>query len=175
MNYINKEVVNMINDLYVHETFSYQLYCYYSLIAKKMGFEKVSEYMYTLAKDKITAHTTRTFDFLLSIKECPNPFVKFTSTKSLILDENQLKKDDLKSLIETLLESMLTNELDLRNKVLEIANKSLSCKEYEVFEYIQWFVKDSLVDIGELKAIIFSFKNKELSEIDNNISFREDE
>ncbi len=157
-----KNIVKLLNKLYSIELESYSLYMVFASNLDVIGLKNISSFLKDLAEDKIGPHNKRVFNYLNAFNE-------------IIQIENNLIKKDLykidlkknpKEIAINILEKTLTNELNTRKFIFEIADKSLSSKDFETFEFIQWFIKDYIKDIHEIDDLLFKLKDKDSSIFD---------
>lgn len=144
----DKEIINILNYYYNLELQAANMYTSYSTIYNKIGYAYVAKFVKKLANDKIEAHLSRVYNFFLSI-ECEITINEYSIPKK------HLHISDPKKMIE----DILNNELELRKNISNIADVMLTKKDYESFEFFQWFIKDAIKDINDVSDILSYFES----------------
>lgn len=156
----DKKIIDKLINLYNIELDSHNHYMYYASILDKIGVNNIADFVKKLANDKTQAHITRTYDFLIFFKESLE--INLTKIKTDISKTIDKEKSIRKNVI-LILNEILKNELKNREYVNELAEFALNSKDYETFEFIQWFVKDYVKDIKELEKLIELSSDEEIS------------
>lgn len=128
--------------------------------AAKFNCNNLSKYLKMLSDDKLTIHKDLITDYLISVGNDLDASISCYSqdyTKAL----NSPKE---------IIEFVYSKELEIRGKINKICELSLEEKDFESFNFIQWFVKDGLKDFNEIEYIKGLFElTDNMLEIDNNI------
>ncbi|MGL5246298.1 MAG: ferritin-like domain-containing protein [Mycoplasmoidaceae bacterium] len=156
----DKKIIDKLINLYNVELDAHNHYMYYASILDKLRVDNVAKFVKNLANDKTEAHITRTYDFLIFFKETLE--INLTKIKTDILQTINKEKSIRKNVI-FILNEILKNELKNREIVNELAEFALNNKDYETFEFIQWFIKDYVKDISELEKLIELLWDEEIS------------
>ncbi|MEG2198517.1 MAG: ferritin-like domain-containing protein [Malacoplasma sp.] len=142
------EIINILNDYYNLELQAANMYLNYSTVINKLGYVHVAKFVKNLADDKLEAHLSRIYDYFISI------------SNEIIINEYAIPKKHAGDLsAKELIKNMLNNELELRNIINNLADFLLTKKDYESFEFIQWFVKDSIKDINDVSDVLNYFES----------------
>lgn len=144
----DEKIINILNDYYNLELQAANTYLNYSTIAAKSGFVYVAKFIKKLSDDKIQAHLSRIYDYFININSEIN-ITEFSIPKKI--ESNITMKD--------LIQKMLENEFELRKIINDIADFLLAKKDFESFEFIQWFIKDSIKDINDVADILTYFES----------------
>ncbi|MGL5640089.1 MAG: ferritin-like domain-containing protein [Mycoplasmoidaceae bacterium] len=156
----DKKIIDKLINLYNVELDAHNHYMYYASILDKIGVDNISKFVKNLANDKTQAHITRTYDFLVFFKETLE--INLTKIKTDIFEIVNKEKSIRKNVI-FILNEVLKNEIKNREIVHELAEFALNNKDYETFEFIQWFIKDYVKDISEIEKLIELLKDEEIS------------
>ncbi|MGL4647685.1 MAG: ferritin-like domain-containing protein [Mycoplasmoidaceae bacterium] len=159
----DKNIVAMLNKLYNLELQTHGLYIVFSSHLDAMGLKEIAKFVKQLAVDKTGPHNERVYDYLKSFN------LALSLATDNLLEKTSLsieKKPTAKANAIYLLEKILKNEMHSREFVAEITEKCLAIKDYETFEFIQWYIKDYIKDISEIKELITIIKDENISVFD---------
>ncbi|MGL4617262.1 MAG: ferritin-like domain-containing protein [Mycoplasmoidaceae bacterium] len=156
----DKKIIDKLNNLYNVELDAHNNYMYYASIIDKLGVDNIAKFVKKLANDKTEAHITRIYDFLVFFKETLE--INLTKIKTDIL-QNINKEKSIRKNVIFIMSEILKKELKNREVVNELAEFALNNKDYETFEFIQWFIKDYVKDISELEKLIDLLNDEEIS------------
>lgn len=142
----DKKMVDLINQHYSLEQFASNVYNYFSSIANKNGYTNIAKFMHTLANDKVKAHMPRVYKYILDLNE------ELKITQNIDFPSISSTND-----IGELLRKMSLLEFEIRKNVQAIVEYALSVKDYETFDFIQWFINDCIKDINDLNRFVDLF------------------
>lgn len=150
----DKKMIELLNLHYNKELAASNLYVNFATLANKASHPNVAKFMKKLADDKIDAHLSRIYKYFwkLGIELKVDQFSVPTNAYAT-------------SSVEAMVKKMFDNEMDIRKNTLMIADYALAIKDYETFEFIQWFVKDAIKDISDVDSIVNLFKDNAKSSI----------
>ena len=112
--------------------------------ANSMGMPVFADYIKELSDDKITIHKDLISKYMADVDQKIVGNIKSIQFKTF----NTPKE---------IAEELYKIETDVRREVNDIADLTISEKDYEAFNFWQWFVKDGLKDYGEIVAIHDAF------------------
>ena len=139
----DEKMIELINTHYNLELCSHNMYIELASRLHLMGHLYASEFLKKLAKDKIGPHMDRIYGYFTSLD------------LQITVNQHSLPKEAIDSYdISEIFKAVLDNEILLRKHVKYLVNFALSVKDYESFEFLQWFVKDAIKDINDVKDII---------------------
>lgn len=156
----DKKIINKLINLYNLELDAHNHYMCYASILDKIGVNNIAKFVKKLASDKTEAHITRIYDYLVFFREPLE--INLSNVKTNIL-ETVNKEKSIRNNVFLILSEVLKNELKNREHVNELADFALNSKDYETFEFIQWFVKDYVKDIREIERLIELIDDQEIS------------
>lgn len=139
-------VVDLVNDLYFQEVKAAILFKIYAQNLRISNLPNTAKILEELSADKFGIHLSRMEEFFdrigadLKITE-----INFTQIK--------IDGEDTLSDVKKIFESVIENEEETREMVLEVADYALEFNDHDAYEFISWFVKDSLKDINELLGV----------------------
>ena len=136
----------LINELYFIELKTAVVCRMYAQNIRLQNYPNIASILDDLSKDKYDIHLTKISEYLEKI----GSDIQLVDIDFKKLDLNDLSAKEAALLIY---ETIIDNEEQTREKILEIADFALDCYDHESYEFIQWFVKDSLKDINELKSV----------------------
>lgn len=144
----NKEpkIMELINNHYNLELAAANMYTNFASRASKLGFKYTAQFFKKMASDKIEAHLTRIYDYLTSLEE----EVKIT--------QFSIPKENTKDSVKELVKEALEYEKYLRKHVHYVTEQILAAKDYESFEFIQWYIKDAIKDINDVNQVLSIFE-----------------
>ncbi|MDE5949821.1 MAG: hypothetical protein K2G54_03010, partial [Malacoplasma sp.] len=111
-------------------------------VAKSLGYDNVASYLVNMASDKLTAHLPRLSGYLMQV--------------DYILKISQLSIPEsfgFLTTIQDVLNAAVKTEQKVRESVAQVTEISLSAKDFETFERMQWFVRDSIEDLEEISDL----------------------
>lgn len=138
----NPKIMELVNIHYNIELSSFSLYTELASRLKKIGYTYAAEFVTQLANDKANPHMTKIHNFLTNFDE------------EIVINEHSLPKKYETSNALDILNVVLKNELYLRKHTHYVTKTALSNYDFETFEFMQWFVKDAIKDINDVKDII---------------------
>jgi len=148
-----------INDYYNSEMAAHNKYLNFASYLDGKNVVIYAKFLSDLAKDKTDAHMSRTFKYL-SYFEFPAHISEKCVCKAI--DYKYFNKMSLKEAVIEIFEDVYKTELKLREEIYNISVNALDNKDIETFNYTQWFVDDSLQDIGDVENVLFSLANVDL-------------
>ena len=145
----DEKMIELLNTHYNLELAAANMYIHFSTVANKLGYTYTSEFLKGMADDKIEAHLSRLFNYFTDLD------------LEIKINQNSLPRT----------KEMLSFELYLRKHINYIADYALSIKDYESFEFIQWFVKDAIKDVGDMDDVLtyIDTPNSSMLTIENSI------
>ncbi len=139
-------VVELVNELYFQELKASILFKIYAQNLRVSNLPHTAKVLEELSTDKFCTHLKRMEDFFDRIG---------ADIKIIELNFNQVQIDgeDAIADVKKIFESVIENEEESREKILEIADFALEFSDHDAYDFIGWFVKDSLEDINELLGV----------------------
>ncbi len=137
----DKKMFELLNTHYNLEQAAANMYTGIATRAQKEGYDNTSKFFKKLSDDKIKAHLPRMYDYFNSVDEL------ITINKYSV--PKHLNDKDVKAMVK----EALDNELQIRKHVTYIVEYALSIKDFETFEFLQWFVKDAIKDVKDIDDI----------------------
>lgn len=136
------------------------LYDSLSVLSSQLNCENLSKYLKELSNDKLTIHKDLISEYITSVGNELNSNISLDSKKQI----SKLKT------AKNIIDFVYDQELKVRDTINNICNLALEEKDFESFNFIQWFVKDGLKDFNEIEYIkgLFDLSDN-LLQIDNNI------
>lgn len=138
----DEKLMELLNTHYNLELAAANMYNTFSALANKLGYTYTSKFLSNMAKDKIEAHLSRIFNYFIDLD------------LELKINNFSLPKASDAKTVHEMVKEMLNYELYLRKHVAYIADQALALKDYETFEFIQWFVRDAIKDVGDLDDVL---------------------
>ncbi len=117
-------------------------YSHLATVAKSLGYDNVANYLVNMATDKLTAHLPRLSGYLMQV--------------DYVLKINQLSIPEsfgILNNIQDVLNAAVKTEQKVRESVSQVTEISLAAKDFETFERMQWFVRDSIEDLEEISDL----------------------
>ncbi len=142
---MKNEILDLLNTYYFLETKTSLLYKMYGQHIRNFGLSKLADFFDEMSNDKGVTHTNMISKYLSSFGRN----IEMINLNFETIDYT----DDLFENIENIFDAILENEELLREKVIEIADKSFEEKDHDTYHFIQWFVTDSMKDINEVSDI----------------------
>ncbi len=147
-NNIEKEVsvVDLVNELYFQELKAAILFKIYAQNLRISNLPYTAKVLEELSTDKFCTHLKRMEEFFDRV----GADIKITE---LNFTQIQMDGEDSLNDVKKIFEAVIENEEETREKVLDIADFALEFGDHDAYEFIGWFVKDSLKDINELASV----------------------
>ncbi len=139
-------VVELVNELYFQELKAATLFRIYAQNLRVSNLPHTAKVLDELSNDKFCTHLSRMEEFFDRIG---------ADIKMVELNFNQVQLDgeDVIGDVKKIFESVIENEETSREMILDIADFALEFSDHDAYEFISWFVKDSLKDINELLGV----------------------
>lgn len=155
----DEKMIELLNTQYNLELAAANMYIHFSTVANKLGYTYTSEFLKGMADDKIEAHLSRLFNYFTDLD------------LEIKINQNSLPRTSESKTVHEMVKEMLSFELYLRKHINYIADYALSIKDYESFEFIQWFVKDAIKDVGDMDDVLtyIDTPNSSMLTIENSI------
>lgn len=138
----DEKIVELLNTHYNLELAAANMYIHYSSVANKLGYTYTSEFLKGVADDKIEAHLSRIYDYFTDLD------------LEIKVNQNSIPRSYDSKTVHDIFKEMLNYELYLRKHIHHIADYALSIKDYETFEFIQWFIRDAIKDVGDIDDVL---------------------
>lgn len=153
------KIIELLNNHYNFELAAANMYVHFSTIANKLGYTYTSEFLKSMADDKINAHLSRIYKYFTDLD------------LEIKINQNSIPKSSESKTVHEMVKEMLGYELYLRKHVNYIAEYALSIKDYESFEFIQWFIRDAIKDVGDMDDVLtyIDTPNSSMLTIENSI------
>lgn len=117
------------------------LYYNCATVVKKLGYDNLSKFFSTLAKDKQSAHMLRILDFFIRL-----------DLEMLTLPISVPERIQNQT-VQEVVNQALSMELTIRKHVSEMCEYAMQIRDFESFEALQWFVKDAIEDLSDVDDI----------------------
>ena len=138
----DERIMELVVKHYNVELKASNTYSHLATVAKKLGYDNVASFLLKMANDKLTAHLPRLIDYLMQVDHV-------LTVNQLSLGENY----GLTNTIQGVLEAAVKVEEKVRESVAHVTEASLSSRDFETFERMQWFVRDSIEDLEEVSDL----------------------
>ncbi|MDE5952567.1 MAG: hypothetical protein K2J02_00325 [Malacoplasma sp.] len=138
----DERIMELVVKHYNVELKASNTYSYLATVAKSLGYDNVASYLVNMASDKLTAHLPRLSGYLMQV--------------DYILKISQLSIPEsfgFLTTIQDVLNAAVKTEQKVRESVAQVTEISLSAKDFETFERMQWFVRDSIEDLEEISDL----------------------
>lgn len=134
-------IMELVSKHYNVELCASNTYFHLATVSKELGYDNVAAFFIKMGTDKQTAHMTRLINYLMRVD----------STLTI----NQISVPEIPSCktIQEVLDVALKTESKVRESVKHATEIALVAKDFETFERMQWFVKDSINDLEEISDI----------------------
>lgn len=132
------KIMEMVAQHYNLELRASNLYYNCATLSKALGYDYVCEFFLNLGKDKQVSHMPRILDFFISL-----------DTEMPTLEISVPERIKNPTMVEIIKEAMQM-EMAIRKHVTEICEYALKINDFEVFQRMQWFVKDAIKDLHDL-------------------------
>lgn len=137
----DKKIFELLNIHYNLELGASNAYKSFATTAKKWGYDYLSDFMSKMADDKTKAHLPRIFEYFRMLDE------------EIKVNQYSIPKQSEASNVKQLINEMINVELQIRKHVNYIADYALQIKDYESFEFLQWFIKDAIKDVHDIADV----------------------
>lgn len=139
----NKEekIMELVAKHYNIELKASNTYFHLATVAKNLGYDNVSSFFIKMGRDKQEAHMPRLIDYLMKLDH-----VLRIGTISVpeIINVNSIKD---------VMDLAVSTEAKVRESVKQVAEVAFLARDFETFEMLQWFVKDSIEDLEEVSDL----------------------
>lgn len=137
----DKKLFELLNIHYNLEQAAANMYTGLATRAAKEGYNNTALFFKKMASDKINAHLSRMYDYFDRVDEI------------ITINQYSLPKHTVESDVKAMVNEALEMELQIRKHINYIAEYALSKKDFETFEFLQWFVKDGITDVKDVDDI----------------------
>ncbi|BAC44085.1 ferritin-like protein Rsg [Malacoplasma penetrans HF-2] len=137
----DERIMDLVSKHYNVELCAANLYFHLATVSKALGYDNVAAFFVKMGSDKQSAHMSRLVKYMMKVDS--------------ILKINQISVPELVSFetIQEVLDAALKMESKVRESVKNVTEISLLAKDFETFERMQWFVKDSIEDLEEISDV----------------------
>lgn len=132
------KMMEMLVQHYNLELRASNLYYNCATVAKAMGYDYVSIFFVNLGKDKQTSHMLRILDFFIKL-----------DTELPVLPMSVPERIQNASIQEVVKQAMQM-EMAIRKHVTDVCDYAMKINDFEVFQRMQWFVKDAIKDLHDI-------------------------
>lgn len=137
----DKKMFELLNIHYNLEQAAANMYTGIATRAQKEGYDNLSKFFAKLSHDKVSAHLTRIYDYFNSVDQI------------ITINQYSIPKHTTDTDVKEMVKEALNNELQIRKHVTYLVEYALSIKDFESYEFLQWFVKDAIKDTKDVDDI----------------------
>ncbi|MCF0217849.1 MAG: hypothetical protein HUJ42_02270 [Malacoplasma sp.] len=152
-------ILDLVAKHYNVEQRAANTYFHLATLAKSIGYDYAAKFFYKMGIDKQEAHMTRLINYLMK-------FDYVLKSDSIIVSESVDFND-----IASIFKFAVDTESKVRNSVYKVVDAAFAGKDFETFEAMQWFVRDSIEDLEEINdlATYASANNANMLDVENMI------
>lgn len=137
----DEKIMELVAKHYNIELKASNTYFYLATVAKKLGYDNVSCFFINMGTDKQDAHMPRLVDYLMKMDH--------------VLRIGHISLPEVANInsIKDIMDLAIATESRVRESVRQVAEVAFLAKDFETFEMLQWFVKDSIEDLEEINDL----------------------